>query len=193
MFKSKDPQVVVAAANLPILNPNEFDLWKMRIEQYFLMTDYSFWEVILNGDSPSLTRIVDGVVQIISPTNAEQRMLRPLWKLLKRGRHQLEILEKSAIREENSHIDLEEQSLDDSFNNLKIYEAEDKGLSTSSQNTQNIAFVSSNNTNNTNESVSDVLSVSASSSKAIVSTILNVDSLSDFVIYSFFASQSNSS
>nr|GEZ58644.1 ribonuclease H-like domain-containing protein [Tanacetum cinerariifolium] len=36
---------VVAAAKLPILNPNEFDLWKMRIEKYFLMTDYSLWEV----------------------------------------------------------------------------------------------------------------------------------------------------
>nr|GEX79509.1 hypothetical protein [Tanacetum cinerariifolium] len=32
---------VVSAAKLSILNPNEFDLWKMRIEQYFLMTDYS--------------------------------------------------------------------------------------------------------------------------------------------------------
>ena len=38
-------------AKLPILNPNEYDLWKMRIEQYFLMTDYSLWEIILNGDS----------------------------------------------------------------------------------------------------------------------------------------------
>nr|GFC08727.1 hypothetical protein [Tanacetum cinerariifolium] len=37
-----------------------------------------------------------------------------------------------------------------------------------------------------------VPSVFAISSKAIVSTLLNVDSLSDAVIYSFFASQSNS-
>ncbi|GJS00192.1 putative ribonuclease H-like domain-containing protein [Tanacetum coccineum] len=29
---------------LPILNPGEYDLWLMRIEQYFLMTDYSPWE-----------------------------------------------------------------------------------------------------------------------------------------------------
>nr|GEY16981.1 ribonuclease H-like domain-containing protein [Tanacetum cinerariifolium] len=36
---------VVSAAKLAILNPNEFDLWKMRIEQYFLMTDYSLWEL----------------------------------------------------------------------------------------------------------------------------------------------------
>nr|GEX73768.1 hypothetical protein [Tanacetum cinerariifolium] len=28
----------------------------MRIEQYFLITDYSLWEVILNGDSPVPTR-----------------------------------------------------------------------------------------------------------------------------------------
>nr|GEX31578.1 ribonuclease H-like domain-containing protein [Tanacetum cinerariifolium] len=76
LFKSKDPQVVVAAAKLPILNPNEFDLWKMKIEQYFLMTDYSLWEVILNGDSPTLTKIVDGVVQSIAPTTAEQRLAK---------------------------------------------------------------------------------------------------------------------
>nr|GEW38655.1 hypothetical protein [Tanacetum cinerariifolium] len=75
LLKSKDPQVVsepfegtlnkknlfsdpmeilsrhvVAPAKLPLLNPNEINLWKMRIDQYFLMTDYSLWEVILNGD-----------------------------------------------------------------------------------------------------------------------------------------------
>nr|GFB50007.1 ribonuclease H-like domain-containing protein [Tanacetum cinerariifolium] len=56
-------------------------------------------------------------------------------------------------------VDIEEQSLDDLFNNLKIYEAEVNGLSTSSHNTQNIAFVSLNNTDSTNESVNVVLSV----------------------------------
>nr|GEV64519.1 zf-CCHC domain-containing protein/DUF4219 domain-containing protein/UBN2 domain-containing protein [Tanacetum cinerariifolium] len=61
---------VVSAAKLPILNLNEFDLWKMRIEQYFLMTDYSLWEVILNGDSPVPTRIIEGVVQPVAPTTA---------------------------------------------------------------------------------------------------------------------------
>nr|GEX84812.1 putative ribonuclease H-like domain-containing protein [Tanacetum cinerariifolium] len=44
----------------------------------------------------------------------------------------------------------------------------------------------------TNESVSAVPSVFAASSKATFSTLPNVDSLSDAVIYSFFASQSNS-
>nr|GEX10649.1 hypothetical protein [Tanacetum cinerariifolium] len=70
---SLSPQVV-SIAKLPILNPNEFDLWKMRIEQYFLMTDYSLWEVISNGDSLVLTRIVQGVVQPVAPTTAEQKL-----------------------------------------------------------------------------------------------------------------------
>nr|GEY34535.1 hypothetical protein [Tanacetum cinerariifolium] len=67
---------VVSAAKLPILNPNEFDLWKIRIEQYFLMTDYTLWEVILNGDSLVPTRIIEGVVQPVAPTTAKQKLAR---------------------------------------------------------------------------------------------------------------------
>nr|GEW38604.1 ribonuclease H-like domain-containing protein [Tanacetum cinerariifolium] len=48
----------------------------MRIEQYFLMTDYSLWEVILNGDSLASTRVIEGVVQHVAPTTAEQRLAR---------------------------------------------------------------------------------------------------------------------
>nr|GEV38150.1 uncharacterized mitochondrial protein AtMg00810-like [Tanacetum cinerariifolium] len=74
-IESLSPQVV-SAAKLPILNPNEFNLWKMRIEQYFLMTDYLLLEVILNGDSPAPTRVIEDVVQPVAPTTAEQRNLR---------------------------------------------------------------------------------------------------------------------
>ncbi|GKC30876.1 hypothetical protein Tco_1038170, partial [Tanacetum coccineum] len=65
---------MVAAAKLPVLNPVEFELWKMRIEQYFLMTDYALWEVIVNGDSPPPKRIVDGVEQTYPPTTAEEKL-----------------------------------------------------------------------------------------------------------------------
>nr|GEX52924.1 hypothetical protein [Tanacetum cinerariifolium] len=89
-------------------------------------------------------------------------------------------------------IDLEDQSLDDLFNSLKIYESEVKSSSTTSPTTQNIVFVSSQNTDSTNESVSAVASISAASTKVHVSALPNVNTLSDAVIYSFFASQSNS-
>nr|GEX07702.1 putative ribonuclease H-like domain-containing protein [Tanacetum cinerariifolium] len=48
----------------------------MRIEQYFLMANYSLWEVILNGDSPVPTRLVEGVVQPVAPTTTEQKLAR---------------------------------------------------------------------------------------------------------------------
>nr|GEV96074.1 hypothetical protein [Tanacetum cinerariifolium] len=135
------------------------------------MTDYSLWEVILNGDSPIPTRVIDGVVQPIAPTTAEQRLAR---------------------KNELKARDLKDQNLDDLFNSLKIYEAEVKSSSSTSSTTQNIAFVSSQNTDSTNEPVSVVSSVFAASTKVYVSALPNVDTLSDAVIYSFFASQSNS-
>nr|GEW47408.1 hypothetical protein [Tanacetum cinerariifolium] len=76
---SLSPQVVFAT-KLPILNPNEFDLWKMRIEQYFLMTDYSLWEVILNGDSPVPTRLVEGVAQPVAPTTDAKSLMEAIEK-----------------------------------------------------------------------------------------------------------------
>nr|GEZ18608.1 ribonuclease H-like domain-containing protein [Tanacetum cinerariifolium] len=57
--------------------------------------------------------------------------------------------------------DLEEQSLDDLFNSLKIYKAEVKSSSSASTTTQNNAFVSSSHTDSTNEPVSVAASVYA--------------------------------
>nr|GEY12464.1 hypothetical protein [Tanacetum cinerariifolium] len=73
--------------------------------------------------------------------------------------------------------DLEEQSLDDLFNNLKIYEAKVKSSSSASTSTQNIAFVSFQNTDSSNEPVSAVISVSDASLKIHVSYLPNVDTL----------------
>ncbi|GJR08870.1 putative ribonuclease H-like domain-containing protein [Tanacetum coccineum] len=44
-FKLREFKIVHLGSNKVL----EYDLWLMRIEQYFLMTDYSLWEVILNG------------------------------------------------------------------------------------------------------------------------------------------------
>ncbi|GJU46309.1 hypothetical protein Tco_1203575 [Tanacetum coccineum] len=44
----------------------------MRIEQYFLKTDYSLWEVILNGNKV-LKRTVREVEQEYEPTSAEEK------------------------------------------------------------------------------------------------------------------------
>ncbi|KAI3729290.1 hypothetical protein L6452_17943 [Arctium lappa] len=38
-------------SKVPMLRPNEFDMWKIRIKQYILLTDYSMWDIIENGPS----------------------------------------------------------------------------------------------------------------------------------------------
>nr|GEU29437.1 putative ribonuclease H-like domain-containing protein [Tanacetum cinerariifolium] len=201
--------------------------------------DYSLWEAILNGDSSPPTRLVDGLVQIVAPTIAEQRLARenelkakgtlfmalPDKNKLKFNIHKdakslIEAIEKrfggnketkkvqktlleqqyenfsgtssesldqihDRIQKLISQLEILGETLSGNIN-LKFLRTEVKGSSTSSQNIQNIAFVSSNNIDSTNESVNVALSVSTASPKAKVSTLLNVDSLSDVVIYSFF-------
>ncbi|GKC86608.1 hypothetical protein Tco_1147257, partial [Tanacetum coccineum] len=62
-------------AKLLILNPGDYDLWLMRIEQFFLMTDYSIWEVILNGNK-MLKRKVRETEQEYEPTIADEKQDR---------------------------------------------------------------------------------------------------------------------
>ncbi|GKF51216.1 hypothetical protein Tco_0147683 [Tanacetum coccineum] len=79
--------------------------------------------------------------------------------------------------------DLDTLSMDDLYNNLKVYEAKIKGQSSSSLNSQNVAFVSSDNTSSTNEVVNTAhdVSVAISQGQASASTY------ADDVIFSFFA------
>ncbi|GJU53606.1 hypothetical protein Tco_1227320 [Tanacetum coccineum] len=62
-------------ARLPILNPGDYDLWLMRIEQYFLMNGYSLWEVIKNGNKV-LKKMVGTVEHDYEPTSVEEKQER---------------------------------------------------------------------------------------------------------------------
>ncbi|GJT19268.1 hypothetical protein Tco_0877974 [Tanacetum coccineum] len=91
--------------------------------------------------------------EVISPKDANLKFLRSLpsaWNT-----HTL-IMQNKA--------DLDSLSMDDLYNNLKVYEADIKGQSTTSLNSQNVAFVSSENTSSTNEAVNTAHDVSAASS-----------------------------
>ncbi|GJX46997.1 hypothetical protein Tco_0272187 [Tanacetum coccineum] len=75
--------------------------------------------------------------------------------------------------------------MDDLYNNLKVYELEVKGMSSSSSNTQNMAFVSSsnNNTSSSNEAVNATHEVTTASTQVNTTNFTNIDNLSDAVIY----------
>ncbi|GJV80237.1 hypothetical protein Tco_1516107 [Tanacetum coccineum] len=83
-------------------------------------------------------------------------------------------------------------SLDDLYNNLKIYKPEVKGTSSSSSNTQNVAFVSSNSTSSTNGAVNTAHGATTANTQATAVNSTTIDNLSDAVICAFFASQPNS-
>nr|GEZ32587.1 hypothetical protein [Tanacetum cinerariifolium] len=151
------------------------------------MTDYSLWEVILNGDSPAPTRVIEGFVQRVAPTIAEQRLARKN-ELKARGTLLMALPDEHQLKF-NIHMDAKTlmEAIEKRFRgnketkkaaeayHLKIYEAGVKISSFISTSTQNIAFVSSFNIDSTNEPVSAAASVYAVSVKIPVSALPNID------------------
>ncbi|GKA02627.1 hypothetical protein Tco_0675408 [Tanacetum coccineum] len=218
------------------------------------MTDYSLWEVILNGNKV-LKKTIRDVEHIYEPISVEEKQDRRnemkargtllmalpnkdqlkfhqykdakllmeaiekssetidqtfdrLQKLIGQLEVQGEVLEQVDINlkllrsfpsEWKTHAliwrnkeEIETISLDDLYNNLKIYEPKLLGSSSTSQNPQNVAFVSSNSNNsniNTNEAT---YGVSAAYTQGNTVNSTSVDNLSDVVIYAFLTSQPNS-
>ncbi|GJU80414.1 ribonuclease H-like domain-containing protein [Tanacetum coccineum] len=198
---------MVAVAKLPVLNPGEFELWKMRIEQYFLMTDYALWKNKLKARGTLLMALPNKhqlkfntykcaktLMEAIEKRfggnkeskKTQKTLLKQQYKNFNRSSskgldqtydrlqkliNQLEILGETISQEDmnlkflrslpsewKTHTliwrnkpDLDTLSMDDLYNNLKIYETKVKGSSSSNQNSQNVAFVSSNNSGSSNQ------------------------------------------
>nr|GEZ99609.1 ribonuclease H-like domain-containing protein [Tanacetum cinerariifolium] len=186
------------------------------------MIDYSLWEVKENGNSLPKTQTIEGVETVMPITSAKDKAQRRLQVKAKStlmigipNEHQLKFnfikdakslvgaIEKSLPSEWNMHVvvwrnkpNLDSMSMDDLYNNLKVYEPEVKGISSSSTNSQNIAFVSfssNNNPNSSNEAFNTAIGVTTAGTQANAPNLTNIDNLSDDVIYAFLESQSNSS
>nr|GEV51364.1 ribonuclease H-like domain-containing protein [Tanacetum cinerariifolium] len=189
----------------------------MRIEQYFLMTDYLLWEVILNGDSPVPTRVVEGVLQPVAPITAEQKLASKN-ELKARGtllmalpdKHQLKFnfhkdaktlmeaiekrfggnietkkVQKTLLRQQYENFTCSRsEGLDQTHDRLQklVSQLKIHGVSLSQEDVNLNAAAS----------VSAAANISVVYAKMHVSSFFNVDSLSNAVIYSFFASQSSS-
>ncbi|GJR31513.1 hypothetical protein Tco_1107745 [Tanacetum coccineum] len=72
----QDTTHIVGTSKVHMLKPGECELWRMRMEQYIQMIDYSLWEVIENGNSVPKIKLVEGVETIIAPTTAEEKAQR---------------------------------------------------------------------------------------------------------------------
>ncbi|GKC43594.1 retrovirus-related pol polyprotein from transposon TNT 1-94, partial [Tanacetum coccineum] len=251
----QDSVHMVAASKVPMLKPGEYELWRMRMEQYIQMIDYSLWEVIENGNAPPITKVVEGVETTIAPTTAEEKAQRRLelkarstllmgipnehqlkFNSIKDAKSLLQAVEKrfggNAATKKTQRNLLKQQYenftasssevLDQTFDRLQklISQLEIHGesisqedvnqkflrslspewnthtivkrtsSSSSSTNTQNIAFVSANNSTNRAVNTAHGATTASNQATAVNSTI--IDNLSDAVICAFFASQPNS-
>ncbi|GJR47629.1 hypothetical protein Tco_1315732 [Tanacetum coccineum] len=130
---------------LPILQPGEYDLWKMRMEQY------------LQKETVIPPTIVEEKAQRRAEVKARSTLLMAL-----PNDHQLKFNSYRMLRHDLARLlrtdlknkpEIETLSLDDLFNNLKAYESKVKGTSSSTTNSHNVAFVSSNSTNSATRAV----------------------------------------
>ncbi|GKD89947.1 ribonuclease H-like domain-containing protein [Tanacetum coccineum] len=103
------------------------------------------------------------------------------------------LISQLEIQGENK-VEIETISLDDLYNNLKIYKLELKDSTSTSQNPQNVAFVSNstNNTNNTNKAENTAYEVSTAHTQGNGANSTSLDNLCDAVICAFLTSQPNS-
>ncbi|GJS14514.1 hypothetical protein Tco_0408986 [Tanacetum coccineum] len=97
-----------------------------------------------------------------------------------------------------NHNKLDTLDLDDLYNNLKVYEADIKGSSGSSSNSQNVDFLSLKNASSTDEAFNTDNDVSTAAGYKLQgqsftgSKPSSSSSYTDEVMFSFFANQSNS-
>ncbi|GJZ45555.1 uncharacterized mitochondrial protein-like protein [Tanacetum coccineum] len=149
-YMDQDSAHMVAASEFSMLKPGEFELWRMRIEQYIQMIDYALWEVIENGAILPKTAVVEGI--------PNEHQLK--FNSIKDAKLLLEAVEKRF------------EMLDQTFDRLQKLVSQLKLLDEKlSQEDVNQKLLRS------------VLTTAYST---------NIDNLSDAVICSLFASQSNS-
>ncbi|GJX99690.1 hypothetical protein Tco_0356709 [Tanacetum coccineum] len=236
----ESPQMV-STVKLPILKKGKYTLWSMRMNQYLTNTDYSLWQVILNGNGPiQVTTDENGVETEVHPKTAQALLQRQrerkaksilllaipdeyqlrfhgikdaksLWTAIKSrfgGNVESKKMQKNVLKQqfENFSVSdtegldkaydrfqklisllevhgaavsnedanqkflralpsswnnvalimrnkdgIDDLDIDDLYNNLKVFEADIKGSSGSSSNSQNVAFLSAEDTSSSNE------------------------------------------
>ncbi|GJS81912.1 hypothetical protein Tco_0748453 [Tanacetum coccineum] len=148
-------------------------------------------EIIENSNAPIVTKIVDGKETIIPPTSVEEKAQRKA-ELKARStllmalpnEHQLKFNSYKDAKTlmqaiENIFGEIETLSLNDLFNNLKAYESEVKGISSSTINSHNVAFLSSSSTNSATRAVNTAQSVNTASTQGAADSSTTVENFRD--------------
>ncbi|KAI3667337.1 hypothetical protein L6452_42391 [Arctium lappa] len=184
----------VLVSKVPMLKPNEFDMWKIRIRQYILLTDYSMWYIIEN--SPSSEGEIGAYGKRPPPKTDGERKMR-FNKLIgelatvgvKMDQDDVNRKFLRSLGEEwvmyivsfRQNDNLEEKDLDDPYNDLRVFEAEVESKKKPSGYSHNAALLSS-----TTDSTANAESVSAAYGS-------KQDGLSHSVLEAYHASHAKTS
>ncbi|GKB88310.1 ribonuclease H-like domain-containing protein, partial [Tanacetum coccineum] len=158
---------------LPILQPGEYDIWKIRMEQYLQCIDYTLWEIIENGNAPIVTETVDGKETVIPPTSVEEKAQR---------RAELKARSTLLMALPNEH-QLKFNSYKDAKTLIQANENRFKGTDTPYL-LDGYGVLSP-----TTKAVNTAQGVNTASTHDAADSSTTIENLSDAVIYSFFASQ----
>ncbi|GJY95213.1 ribonuclease H-like domain-containing protein [Tanacetum coccineum] len=185
---------------LPILQPGEYDIWKMRMEQYLQCIDYTLWEIVENGNAPIVTKTVDGKEIVIPPTSVEEKAQRRAE--LKARSTLLMALPNEHQLKFNSYKDVKTlmQAIKNRFRGNTAIKKTHKNLL--KQQYENFAASSTKVIKQTYKRLQKLISQLEMHSEAIPQEDINqkflrsaadssttIKNLSDGVIYSFFSSQ----
>nr|GEW31678.1 hypothetical protein [Tanacetum cinerariifolium] len=149
-------------AKIPILDTGKFEQWQFRIQQYLQHEHYALWEVIEFRDSYEVPTSTASTTTTDTPSGENEikhddlnqkflTSLAPEW------------LMHSIVWRNMS--DLNTMSLDDLYNNLKVYKSEVQKKS--KPNSQNMAFISSAKHNNNGNEDGNTACVSTASTNDI--------------------------
>ncbi|GKB19902.1 putative reverse transcriptase domain-containing protein [Tanacetum coccineum] len=139
--------------------PIELGSFDVIVGMDWLSRYHAVIEIIENGNAPIVTKTIDGKETVIPPASVEENAQR-IAELKARStllmalpnEHQLKFHSYKDAKTlmqaiKNRFREIETLSLDDLFNNLKAYESEVNGISSSTTNSHNVAFLSSSSTN----------------------------------------------
>nr|GEU32846.1 hypothetical protein [Tanacetum cinerariifolium] len=146
------------------------------------MTDYSLWEAILNGDSPVPTRLVEDKHQLKFNSHKDAKSLMEAIEKRFGGNTETKKVQKTLLKQQfENFFGSNSESLDQIHDRLQklVSQLKIHGLSLSQEDV-NLKFL-----------LNAAVNVSAVGAKLSALTLPNIDSLSNDVIYSFFASQSS--
>ncbi|GKA03819.1 hypothetical protein Tco_0676600 [Tanacetum coccineum] len=131
----------------------------MRMDQYLTNTDYSLWQVILNGNGPIRVTTNENGVETKVPSKTAQALLHRQRERKSKSILLLDIPDEYQLRNKDGIDDL---NIDDLYIHLKVFKGDIKGSFGSSLNSQNVAFLYTEDISSSNE-VNSANSISTAS------------------------------